>query len=92
MARVKKTTRITVETHHVSIIREMSSEPRWCGTCGDRVEMVAVDTAAALSGLSPRAVYRKIEAGELHCDETGEGLTLVCLPSLRARASPKTQS
>ena len=44
--------------------------------------MVGAEAAAALTGLSQRAVFRLIEAGRLHFSETPRGAPLICLNSL----------
>ena len=44
--------------------------------------MVTADEAAELSGVSPRTIYRRVEAGSLHFAETNEGYLLICTNSL----------
>ena len=34
-----------------------------------------------MSGISARAIYRLVEAGEVHFAETARGLTLICAAS-----------
>lgn len=45
--------------------------------------MVTAERAAALSGLSTRAIYRKIESRQIHFIETADGRLWVCGNSLR---------
>ena len=84
---MKKTTEITVETHEVTVIRRHRMARRaWCPACAREVEMVTAARAATLTGAGQRAVFRRIEQGELHCLESPGGLTLICLDSLGQRS------
>lgn len=77
-------------THEVWVVRRAPATPpteaaepsRWCPVCAGPAEMVAPESAAALAGVSPRAVYRWIEAGRAHFAESPDGRVLVCLVSL----------
>lgn len=74
-------------THEVWVVRrapaaEAAGPPRWCLVCAGPAEMVAPEAAAALAGVSPRAVYRWIEAGRAHFAESPDGRVHVCLVSL----------
>jgi excisionase family DNA binding protein len=44
--------------------------------------MITADEAAELSGVSPRTIYRRVEATSLHFAETNEGRLLICTNSL----------
>jgi len=46
--------------------------------------MVTPESAARLTCATVRAIYRRIEAGDLHFAETAGGLLLVCSDSLAA--------
>ena len=56
--------------------------------CQEHVSMLRVEDASALVGATARTVYRWIEAGKLHFEESDKGLVLVCTKSLAAQASP----
>lgn len=43
--------------------------------------MVTPEEAAVLACVSPRTIYRGVEAGRIHFMETPEGLLLICLNS-----------
>ena len=74
---------ITIETHRVVVIRHpASSLEGWCEQCGAATRLVTPEVAAALIGLSRRAVYRMIETGQVHFTESPEALVSVCLESL----------
>lgn len=55
----------------------------WCEDCGKVVRMVSPDEAAAIAQASPRAIYRAIEAGEIHFLELPT--LFVCRDSLFSR-------
>ena len=55
----------------------------WCKDCGKAVRMVTADQAAAIVQMNPRAIYRAIEAGELHFLELQT--LFVCRDSLCSR-------
>ena len=50
----------------------------WCARCGAEVLMVTPDEAAALTETSARAIFRRVESGELHFVETDKGALLIC--------------
>lgn len=58
----------------------------WCKQCGAEMKMVDPHGAAAISGLSARTIFRRIESGQLHFTETADGTLLICLNSLIEQA------
>ncbi|MGH9901185.1 MAG: hypothetical protein ACRD68_05015 [Pyrinomonadaceae bacterium] len=80
----KRRTVITVETRRLTVVRAGRCPPvlAWCERCGGRVRMVTPEQAAALAGTRPRAIYRRVESGDLHFVETGAGALLICSGSL----------
>jgi predicted site-specific integrase-resolvase len=62
----------------------------WCHECGQRIEMIPVEAAATIAGVSTRTIYRWIEAHELHFLERADGVLLIC-PSSLPRASSKAE-
>jgi hypothetical protein len=76
---------VTVETRSLSVIRPASEAIElWCKDCAAIVPMVTPESAARLTVATVRAIYRRIEAGDLHFAETANGLLLVCSDSLAA--------
>jgi hypothetical protein len=43
---------------------------------------VTPDEAAAMARVKPRAIYRRLEAGDLHFVEDGDGALWICVQSL----------
>ena len=79
----KITTEITVETEEILIIRRRGSAARpYCRSCREQTRMITIEEAMALASGSLRAILRRVEAGEIHYEETAGGLLLVCPTSL----------
>lgn len=53
-----------------------------CCECGSYVPMVSLPTAATLDKTTNAAIFRRVEAGELHHRLTASGALSVCLSSL----------
>jgi hypothetical protein len=77
--RPKKRTVITTETHQITIVHPRTKLVRaWCDQCQADSEMAPPEAAAALLGITPREVYRRVENGALHFMETEGGGLLIC--------------
>ncbi len=82
----KRKIEITVETHQMVVIRRnRKSIQAWCNECGEEVEMIRPEEAAALPGTSSRIVFQWIEDARVHFSETPEGSLLICINSLLNR-------
>jgi len=80
-----KRTIVKVETHSFSVIHPAgSSVDVWCEQCADVAPMVTPEHAAQLCNTTPRAIYRRIETGELHFTEIAGGDLLVCVTKLNS--------
>lgn len=80
---MKKTRRkITIETERLLVISRKKGAEAWCERCKAPRKMLEPRDAAAISGLSARAVFRRVESGQLHFTETPDGALLICLDSL----------
>ena len=79
----KRRTVIKIETHRLTVVRSRRrAASACCPRCGCQVNMLTPEAAAALAGVSTRAIYRRVESGELHFVETGAGALLICSGSL----------
>ena len=77
--KVRRTMKIGLETQRVvSLTKRVHILEAWCNQCGQQREMIHPEEAAARAGVSPRAIYRLVEAHKLHFIETPEGLVLIC--------------
>ena len=70
---------ITRETDELFVIKTpLHSREVWCPKCAAQVRMLTPEAAAAVTGMSARAIYRLVEAGQIHFTETPDGLLLIC--------------
>jgi hypothetical protein len=74
-----RTTRITIETEGLLVVRQARTVVSWCPGCQAEVEVVLLgeDTARLLNGLP---------TGTLHIWSPSEGPVQVCLSSLAQRS------
>jgi hypothetical protein len=85
MKRTRRT-RTTLEVREVVVIRGLRRRNRGrCANCAENGALVTVEEAVKLFGISGRAIYRLIEADEVHFVETSNGLTLICAATLLAK-------
>lgn len=75
---------ITVETRQVTLVvrRRGGSLKAWCQSCAAEVEMLTPEQTAQMLATTPRAIYRRVERGDLHFVETESGALLICRASL----------
>ena len=78
----KTTTKITIETERLLVLSRRRSFESWCPSCGSVVQRLTVDEAAAVARVNSLTVYRWVEAGMVHFDETEAGVPLICAVSL----------
>ena len=80
---VVRTTKITIETEGLLVIRQARTVVSWCPGCEAEVDVVLLgeDTAQLLSGLP---------TGPLHIWSPPEGPVRICLPSLARAHNPTT--
>lgn len=77
----RRRTEIIIETERVIIVPSPTA-PLWCAACSLPVEMLTPQQAAALINVTPRTVYRWVEAQLLHFLEESDGQLLICRNSL----------
>ena len=87
--RRKRRTETTIEMHQMWVVtRTDKSSVISCAGCpGASSLLVAPEEAAVLLGISPRVVYRWIEADMIHYFETPLVGLFVCIESVARRAS-----
>lgn len=84
---VRRITEITIEASESVTIRRTAGSVRMaCAECEPAGEMVTLDQACALSRVGARTLFREIEAGRLHFQETESGSIFICLRSLEGAA------
>ena len=76
-----------MERQEVSILRtDRNGILLYCEKCGAKVVMLPVDTATAVTGTTPRTLYRWIDEDKLHFVESSDGTVLLCAESLKTLA------
>ena len=89
---MKRKAKLTIETERVLILRVGASERRGkCEACGKLVRLITVDEAAMLAQVGSRAIYRMVEAEQIHFIETSEELLLICFNSI-CRGLPQSDT
>jgi len=85
MRRKKKTTIVTFEARErMTIHRGPRRVIAWCDQCGVEVLMVTPNEAATIARTDARAIFRGLEAGEIHFIESERGALMICAKSIRA--------
>jgi hypothetical protein len=82
---MKRRTEITIKTDRLLVFRQgrRHHTPVRCADCDTETPMLTIDEAATLCRLSTLAVFRLVEAGQIHFTETPDGHLLICPDSLR---------
>jgi hypothetical protein len=80
-AMVVRTTKITIETEGLLVVRQAQTVVTWCPGCEAEVEVVLLgeESAQLMGGL---------QTGALHMWSPPEGPARICLPSLLQRSQP----
>ena len=90
---IRRRRTVKFETRSVTVVRPATETiDLWCKACGAPVAMVTPERAAEMSMTSPRAIYRKVERGELHFLEAAADELLICSESLKAKESLSANS
>jgi hypothetical protein len=78
--------KISVQSERLVIVRQAQDAVlHRCPECRANVEMVIAEEAARHCRVSPRTMYRWIEARKVHFFESPNGAVLVCLDSIADR-------
>ncbi len=78
----KRTTRITIETDQVLVLRGCYSSRRWCSQCGADVDFVSFEEASVVAQTAPQALLKLLEGNTLHLLGEVQGLPRICVNSL----------
>ncbi len=75
---------ITTESREIFIVRRRGAEifQDFCADCQAEVEMLTLDAAIVLSGITAREIVRLAETGAIHFQETANGHLYICRQSL----------
>src|SRR5215469_14839221 len=77
-----KTTRITVETDTLMIVRRAKAVPAWCPDCGAAVNVVSLTDESLADAATAAQLQDWADAGRLHIWRSPHVPIQVCVPSL----------
>jgi hypothetical protein len=89
-----KTSRIELsfEQHEVWRVSQADEiEPRQCPYCSEVSPMIAAENLARVMCESPRNIYKLIDQGDLHYEETDQMQVYVCLRSYSKTGEVKNE-
>jgi len=88
---VRRVVEITIQTTETVVLRSSQVKiSAHCPACRAELEMLTAGAAAARAAVPLRWIYRWIETGELHFQETPTGVVLICPNSLERTAQFRT--
>jgi len=79
---ITKTTKITIETEAILVVRRGRTEMEWCPKCQAEVEVMLCEDSSVAHLLSGKG------AGSLHVWRPAGSSTRICLPSLLQLSEP----
>jgi hypothetical protein len=77
-----KTTRITIETEMLLVIRRAKAVLGWCPGCRAEVDVIALDHDNLAEPVTAAQIQEWLGTSELHFWQTANGPTQICLNSL----------
>gem|GEM_PF-1433383 len=77
-----KTTRITVETETLLVIRRAKTVSAWCHGCRAEVNVVALENDSFAELAVAAQIQEWLDTGKLHVCRIADGPTQICLTSL----------
>jgi hypothetical protein len=79
---VVKTTRITIETENLLVVRRGKTIVTWCPACCANVEAMTLEGDSLGKDIPSNYVRHWLRTGKLHLWRPAEGSAQICLPSL----------
>src|SRR5271165_449324 len=81
-AMVLKTTRITVETDTLMVVRRARTISAWCPDCRAEVDAIALGSDSLAEAATAAQVQQWLDSGKLHYWQHADGPAQICVPSL----------
>jgi hypothetical protein len=79
---VRKTTRITVETETLVIVRHAKAAMSWCPGCRAEVDVVTLDSDSLIEPATAAQIREWLATGKLHLSQPANGPIQICVSSL----------
>jgi hypothetical protein len=77
-----RTTRITIETETLLVIRRAKAELVWCPGCLAEVEVIPLDNDSLSEPVTAAQIRQWLATSKLHYWQTASGPAQICLTSL----------
>jgi hypothetical protein len=77
-----KTTRITVETETLVVVRRAKAVLAWCPSCRAEVHVITFDNDSLAESVTRAQIQEWLSTNKLHFWQTAEGPAQICLTSL----------
>jgi hypothetical protein len=82
MEQATRTTRITVETETLLVIRRAKAVLAWCPGCRAEVDVITLDNDILAEPVTAAQIQEWLGTSKLHFWRTADGPTQICLTSL----------
>ena len=79
---VQRTTRITVETDTVLVVRRATAARAWCPKCAAEVDAITLTPESLSEAATANQLAVWLDTGRLHVWHKAEGAVQICVPSL----------
>lgn len=79
---VLRTTRITVETDTLLVVRRARATVAWCPQCSAQVDIITLTPDSVADPATSAELDRWISTGKLHLWHSPEGAVQICVKSL----------
>jgi hypothetical protein len=79
---VLRTTRITVETESLMVVRRAKAVVAWCPDCHAEVDVITLSQDSFSEPTTAAHVQRWLGTGSLHLWQSAEGAVQMCVRSL----------
>lgn len=73
---------IEIERSRRILLTKKSGSATFCDICSHQARSASPDIAAGIARVTPRALFRLLESGNIHFTEDTHGRILVCLGTL----------
>ena len=77
-----KTTRITIETETLMIVRRAKTALDWCPDCHAEVDVITLDNDNLTEPITAAQIQEWLATGKLHLWQMPHGATRICVISL----------
>ena len=81
-AMMLKTTRITVETDTLMVVRRAKAVLAWCPDCRSQVNVIALTHDSLAEAATAAQLQHWLDTGKLHLWQQADGPAQICVPSL----------